>query len=364
MATSTSSQYLSEKTSHLEAQAPVAPSEARAAQIPLKDFNLPTFPPEAFMAGLTSLILTNDIKMDEYQQLLEKPFSVPKLPGSITSLTLELFSLGYPRGFLVELCKAIPDIKALTLYAQLFAGTTDGSKEDAISFLTGLKNLKEVHFLDVFTPPTVMSEIATSLAPETVFVELSYTYRHSDPGFAKGLPAGEMTGFVRSGVKALRLAMQAPDVSALDEEDREGTEVGILPVSNEAVTMMVINALLEYGKDLVLLDLTLFEISVKDVIVVLGACPVLRVLALSVVLEKGWDELFTELKGKLGSVESLELIGVPGREAVEGLQSKETFLESDVLGDLGGEVKAVTISVLRTKAETWSKETGSWVKLG
>ena len=173
MATSTPSQYLSEKTSHLEAQAPVAPSEARAAQIPLKDFSLPVFPPEAFTAGLTSLILTSDIKMNEYQQLLETPYSVPELPSTITSLTLELFSLGYPNGFLVDLVIALPNIKNLTIYSQLFAGTTDSSKKDAISLLQDLKMLREVHFLDVFAPPNIMKELATSIASQTVFTEVS-----------------------------------------------------------------------------------------------------------------------------------------------------------------------------------------------
>jgi hypothetical protein len=357
-----SSTYLSEKISHLEAQAPVAPSEARAAQIPLQDFNLPTFPPEAFSAGLTSLILTSDVKMDDYQTLLEQPFSVPKLPHTITSLTLELFSLGYPRGFLVELCRALPGIRSLTVYSQLFAGTTNGSKEDAIAFLAGLKDMKEVHFLDVFTPPDVISDIASALSAETGFIEVSYTYRHSDPAFAESLLASELSGFVRKGGKALRLAMQAPDISAHDEDDREGTEVGIIPISSGAAINSAINALLENGKDLVLLDLTLFEVSIKDIIVILEACKDLKALALSVSLEKGWKDVFAELQGKLGGVESLELVGVPGKEAVEELKGNNKFLQKSTLEDIGGELKAVMISVLRTKGESWSKETGSWTE--
>jgi hypothetical protein len=363
MATSASSQYLSEKTSDLESQSPVSPSLAQAAQIPLKDFNLPTFPPEAFSAGLTTLILTSDIKMDEYQRILELPFSVPNLPESITNLTLELFSLGYPRGFLVELGKKMQGIRALTVYSQLFAGTTEGTRGDAIAFLGSLRGLKEVHFLDVFTPMGVMREIAGALSEETGFVEVSFTYRHSDPGFAKGLPVSEMEAFVRKDVKALRLGMQAPDVSAMDEEDREGTEVGILPVASSTAITGILDSLLECGSGLVLLDLTMFEIVVKDVVVLLNACTSLKVLALSVALERGWEELFSEIRGKLGGIESWELVGVPGKEAVETLKGKEGFLEGGMLEGLGGEVKAVTVSVLRTKAESWSLDSGRWAKV-
>lgn len=156
--------YLSSKTEVLSFQQPVEPAQARAAQIPLQDFSLPTFPQEAFTSGtspssppfhplftlppggsisdfwtlrtptseseadnktgLESLILTSDIKLDEYTALLSQPFSVPELPHSITSLTLELFSLGYPPGFLSELGRQLKGLKTLTLYSQLFAGTT------------------------------------------------------------------------------------------------------------------------------------------------------------------------------------------------------------------------------------------------
>ncbi|EHK96372.1 hypothetical protein M7I_7919 [Glarea lozoyensis 74030] len=312
MATSTPTSHpLSEKTSHLEAQTPVAPAEAKAAQIPLKEFTIPTFPPEAFTAGLTTLILTSDIKMND----------------------------------------------------QLFAGTTAASKTDALAFLQGLKALKEIHFLDVFTPPGVLAEIGAALSSETVFTEISYTYRHSDPEFAKGLAVGDMSAFVRDGGKALRLAMQAPDVSAADEEDREGTEVGIFPVQNAGAMGGVVDRLVECGGGLVLLDVTVLEVGVKDVLVLLEACPKLKVLALSVSLEKGWEEVMNEVKGRLGAVESLELVGVPSSEAVETLKSQDEFLSAGVLGELGGEVKAVTVSVLRTRSESWSLESGKWTKV-
>src|SRR6266536_6072132 len=150
MASTSSSRYLSEMTSNLESQSPVDPSQAGAAHIPLQTFTLPTFPSEAFSAGLTTLILTSDIELDEYTDLLTKPFEVPDLPQSITSLALELFSLCYPPGFLTALGQKLPKLKALTVYSQLLAGTTPQSREDALIFIKGQSSLQELHLLDVF----------------------------------------------------------------------------------------------------------------------------------------------------------------------------------------------------------------------
>jgi hypothetical protein len=164
------SPYLSEKTS-LESTAPVAPSQARAAQIPLQSFVLPTFPPEAFTTNLDSLILTSDIKMDEYSDILAKPYEVPDLPGSIKSLTLELFALGYPVGFLGALGEKLGGLKVLTVFEQLFGGTVEGSQKDAISFIASQKELKEVHFLDVFAPKGFWKDLAGALADDVKFLE-------------------------------------------------------------------------------------------------------------------------------------------------------------------------------------------------
>lgn len=360
------SDYLATKTASLAAQAPVAPSQARAAQIPLKDFNLPTFPPEAFTAGLTSLILTSDIKPDEYTSCLSSPFSVPELPPSITSLTLELFSLGYPIGFLSALGKEVPGLKALTIYSQLFAGTTEESVEDAVSFLKGAKGLQEVHILDVFAPPGVFTKLIDALAPEVKFVEISYTYRHSDPGFLGSLPAGEVEGVVREGLVGLTISVGAPDGSGEDEEDKEGTEVGVKIVrGKDALT--VVEKLVSAGKGLVMLDVTMFELSVEDLGVLLGACGKLKVLNVAVVLEDGWEKILGVLGEKLRGVQALEIVGVPGDVFVEKLKSDGvTHLTKEALDKLSGtskDLKRVKTSILRTNVEDWVEQDGSWAKV-
>ena len=144
-----SSNYLPSKTKVLTSTTPVSPSQAHDAQIPLQSFNLPTFPPEALTAGLGTLILT-DIKLDEYTDLLTQPFSIPELPGSINSLTLEQFALGYPPSFPHYFGKRLSNLKTLTIYAQLLAGTTPASREDAVNSI-GLRSRK-LHLLDFFGP--------------------------------------------------------------------------------------------------------------------------------------------------------------------------------------------------------------------
>ncbi|KAK0119831.1 hypothetical protein ONS95_011263 [Cadophora gregata] len=376
MSTSTSpATFLSDKASALESSHPVAPSEARAAQIPLQTFNLPTFPPEAFTAGLTSLILTSDIKLDEYQPLLDQPFSVPDLPQSITALTLELFSLGYPPGFLTELGKKLMGIKSLTLYSQLLAGTTTYSKDDAVTFFRFQTQLRELHLLDVFGPKGFYAELAGRVSPSLRFLEVNFTYRHSDPQFLSSVPSAEIVDFLKKGAETggtantgllgLTASISAPDITD-DEDDREGTEVGILPVE-KGQTEGLVDALKDVGKEMVMLDVTMFEVSVEQVKNIISACPKVKILGLTVTVDKGWGEVFEVLgqDGKGAGVEVLELVGVPGKEFAESIKEGETSgLSKDVLDAvvLAGckSLKSVKVSVLRTRSEMWVLEGEEW----
>ncbi|RDL39972.1 uncharacterized protein BP5553_04312 [Venustampulla echinocandica] len=364
-----SSAYLAAQTASLESQTPVAPSSARAAQVPLQNFDLPVFPQEAFTSGLTSLILTSDIKLDEYTSLLDQAFSIPPLPPSITSLTLELFSLGYPPAFLSELGKALPNLKALTLYSQLFGGTTEHSRDDAVAFLKSQKGLREIHFLDVFTSPGLMGRLAESLGDDVKFVELSYTFRHSDPvGFRGSLPVTELENLVRKGLVALTVGIVAPDVTP-DEEDREGTEVGIVPVVQKDGKGLVERLKGGDGDELVMLDITMVEVGVEDVKSILEKCKKLKVLSVSVGLVTGWDEVFEGLKKDLAGLEMLELVGVPGEGLVDKLTAGEQGagqLTAEMLtkvSEVCPELSSVKTSILRTKGEHWMRESGgSWKK--
>ena len=361
------SPYLATKTTALASQSPVAPALARAAQIPLQSFSLPVFPPEAFSSGLESLILTSDVKLDEYAALLTQPFSVPDLPKSITSLTLELFSLGYPPGFLGELGRKLGALKALTLYSQLFAGTTQDSRDDAINFIKTQTELKEVHVLDVFGPGGVFTDLMSALSPDVKFLEINYTFRHSDPQFLASVPSKEILGGLegRGALVGLTIGVSGPDVTD-DEDDREGTEVGMRPVSGEGEAF--VERIENLGEGLILLDATMFELSVGEVEKVLEVCKGVKILSVSVGLVNGWGEVLNVVgkEGKGAAVEQLEIVGVPGEELVERLKgSGELVVEKGELDALGVRckgLKTLKVSILRTRMEFWYKVGEEWVK--
>jgi hypothetical protein len=131
-------------------------SHPLAAQIPISNFSsLPEFPPEA--AHLRSLTLTSDIPLPEYQNLLQgSEYQLPVLPQSITHLTLELFSLGFPGRnphYLANLARALPNLRSVTFFSCLIDGLDDASRADAEAFFDQARVLREVHLIDSFVRP-------------------------------------------------------------------------------------------------------------------------------------------------------------------------------------------------------------------
>ncbi|KAF7588938.1 hypothetical protein BBP40_004979, partial [Aspergillus hancockii] len=215
---------------------PETQSTPTAAQIPLQTFHLPPFPPEA--ANLQHLTLTSDIKPTEYGDIINTPLPEtaipPSLPKGIDSLTLELFSLGYPAPFLTKLASVLPNLKALTLYSHLIDGVSEDSRRDAGEFihnaLTGSQEnpggLRELHLLDVFARKGFIAGIGDILRdlgelPSTGgqkdtrsalrFLEVSYTYRgHSDSEFLSRVPVDELPGLLVGSLVAASLRLLAP----------------------------------------------------------------------------------------------------------------------------------------------------------
>lgn len=175
------------------------PSTANGAQIPLTDFNIPTFPPEA--RGLRALTLTSDINTSSYQEILLRPWTIPTtLPTSIESLTLELFSLGYPPKFLSTLATRLPNLKSLVVYSQLLGGVSKEQEEDAVLAFRKWKGLRALHLLDVFAKPHFFEKVAEWVRFRKdgegedgdgdgegrrglMFLEMNYTFRHEDEEF-------------------------------------------------------------------------------------------------------------------------------------------------------------------------------------
>ena len=269
-----------------------------AAQIPLRSFQLPPFPPEA--SHLRSLTLTSDIKLDEYQSLLQLPASddlepgsidqtttdnlIPdSIPPSITDLTLELFSLGFPAGWLSNLADRLPRLQSLTLFSCLIDGLNEASRTDAEAFFREILNpaqfkdtaggrggvgneninaksrgpgLHDLHLIDVFARPAFWSAVGKGMQNEkhvrqklragggviTVadnavqngiepegqglkFFEVSYTYRgHADPEFMNRVPGEELPSLFTPSLVAVSFNLASPPAPAVSQDSAEDLE--------------------------------------------------------------------------------------------------------------------------------------------
>ncbi|KAB8258009.1 hypothetical protein BDV32DRAFT_160276 [Aspergillus pseudonomiae] len=388
-----------------------------AAQISLQTFHLPAFPPEA--ASLKHLTLTSDIKPTDYADLLSTqdatpPIIPPTLPKGIQSLTLELFSLGYPAPFLTNLGKSLPNLKDLTLYSHLIDGVSDASRRDAGEFirgiLTGSNNykdenenttstgLRELHLLDVFCRKGFIKGIGDVLHDRKSqgalrFLEVSYTYRgHSDGAFLDRIPVDELPRLLVKGLVGVSLRLDAA-TAGLEEEDvpddpadvgdRVGRKPeGIVPVgSGHDGTGLLVERLDEVesdsGSGLKMLDCTLYALSLEQLGRVLRRQRRLAVLSVSVLVSEGEDAkkgLLETLRLGGGELEVVEVVGVPGSEwkdIADSVKSQDLFRDvfpssSDMLGLAAAlpRLESFSMTILRAPAfgsVSWVRRDGQWV---
>lgn len=263
----------------------VDPAQAQGAQIPLQSFSLPEFPPQA--RGLKALTLTSDIKLDEYQDLLSQPFTIPPLPSSIESLTLELFSLGYPAGWLSQLADRLPNVKSLVVYSQLFGGISAESQADAVEFFKKLPGLRALHLLDVFARQGFFASIAPYVTYNgadssegrrgLMFLEVNYTVQHSDEDFMAKMQAAELPALIGPGLITCAFNISEADVTddpddptnldkAQDESDgaqAQAQKDGVMAF-NKTLAPALIDALTDEDsapRNLKVLNTTLFTLT-------------------------------------------------------------------------------------------------------
>lgn len=304
----------------MASQQPVDPAQAQGAQIPLQNFKVPEFPPQA--QGLMALTLTSDIKLDEYQDLLKEPASVPALPKSIQSLTLELFAMGYAPGFLSSLIGELPCIKTLVLYSQLFAGITPESEADAIRFFEKATDLRALHMLDVFSKPSFFQALGPILREKEkglMFLEVSYTFRHEDDKFISSVPASSLPELVSPGLISLSFNMSSPDVTDdpddptnLEGEDGKKKENDGIIVAEGDESEELVKALTEpetAPRSLRGLNLTLYALSVEQFKKVLENHKGLVVVSVTL-HANGADDFKKEVQEALSGCESLEQVEI------------------------------------------------------
>lgn len=317
---------------------PVDPSQAQGAQIPLQNFSLPVFPPQA--TGLKALTLTSDIKMDEYQDLLNQDYSIPpSLPYTIESLTLELFSLGYPANWLTQLAARLPNIKSLVVYSQLLGGLTTASAFDAMAFFRHLSGLRALHLLDVFARQGFFESIAPFVTYNPghgddaegarrglMFLEINYTVQHSDVEFLGKVQATELPLLIGPGLISVAFNVSEAEetedpedpsnvlAAGLSEKERKAQD-GVV-CFNKTLAGPLVEALLKEESrpvNLRVLNLTLFTLTLEQAGQVLDVHRGLMVLILSLEVDvaEGTREKVIGLLEKCDKVEQVEIVVNP-----------------------------------------------------
>lgn len=362
-----------------------ARAQAQAAQVPLQNFTLPAFPPEA--SALRSLTLTCDIKLPEYQALVTSPPSSPPLadprfalPNSITDLTLELFSLGFPSGFLANLASALPNLKSLTIFSSLIDGLTPETRRDAEFFFRSILarqeqcRLRELHLLDTFTRSGLHRIIAEAAGsndaddkpPVLQYLEMSYTDRSSgDETFHQRIPAGELVALAGvSSLVALSLTLTPPMPNVTPEKDSttnlnnaggDQASEGICPVpfTSRATASIVTAFCTPQPRQLKMLDLTLYTLRVRQVGDVVAANGGIAILSISVAIDEdggSGEELGSfhqRLREDLGRaapmLEVLEVVAVPGKALLDKVS--EFVQYTDILQSLSCSTYHVPMSL-------------------
>ncbi|TKA73468.1 hypothetical protein B0A55_05956 [Friedmanniomyces simplex] len=370
---------------------PVEANEAQGAQVPLQSFNIPEFPAQA--RGLKALTLTSDIKVDEYQTYLSQPYSVPtSLPIGVESLTLELFSLGYPPGFLTALASRLPNLKSVVIYSQLFAGITKESQDDAVEFFKRVPFLRALHLLDVFAKPGFFIEAGKWLKYNTsdtpgearrglMFLEVNYSFRHEDEDFMAKIQATELPSLIGPGLISSSFNISTPETAEEDEEDpttiqQVGDKQGVMAF-NKTLAPDVVFALTDEAfspKGLRALNITLYTLTPSQLTTVLKVQKNVMVLSVTVETEPGEDckkELLKAL-AQCKDLEQVEVIANPSLQFFMALQNPRSGVlaksfpsaeEMTALNEKCPKLNSFKANVLRTNSfgtVEFERKDGKW----
>lgn len=332
--------------------------EPNAAQILLQAFHLPPIP--AQLSALKHLTLISDIKPTDYASLLSAPLSadaIPdSLPKSVESLTLELFSLGYPARFLSGLGKALPGLKEVTLFSHLFDGVSEESRRDAGEFMSdvlrrgGDGGVRGLYLVDTFCRKGFLAGVGSILGDRAEgqgggvdtmalrFLEVSYTYRgHSDPGFLSNIPGDELPSLIVPSLTAVAFRLAPASESTTDSQlfgglpndpadvDENGNRIagqkpqGIIPLpsTHQGTDLLMEKLTLGKVEGLGLLDCTLYAITLSQVADILSYQRALSMLRTSVLVHADLQTkkaLLDTLQYASKALDTVEIVGVPADE--------------------------------------------------
>ncbi|KAJ9660167.1 hypothetical protein H2198_002673 [Neophaeococcomyces mojaviensis] len=393
-----------------------------AAQIPLESFTLPPFPAEA--SHLRSLTLTSDINLNDYQSKHLRPGTFEPsttLPQSITHLTLELFSLGFPAPFLSTLAASLPNLQSLTLFSCLIDGLDEASRKDAIAlFRTVAPTLRELHLIDTFARVGFWASAAAVLSSSTAstsglkVLTVSTTYRgHHESDFLNRVSGDEWPALITPSLVGLSLNFESPPpaenedaVTRMQPEDGDEEGLlkagdGILPFASDGRPSVALRKRFEAlsaGEsasgagarekrellNLRVLNLSMYSLRAVEVGEAVYAAAKgqgttegggLVDLTVSVMLEEGWFGTLVEGLGRSGvgeSLEGIEIVGVPTSKLSnenEDLDAEKLLVQSEAtvqkLAKVCGKLNRFEMSVLKSRkigSVVWTKkEDEKWV---
>lgn len=379
-----------------------------AAQVLLTSFILPSFSTKA--SSLRSLTLTSNIAPQDYQSAQLQPGnfapeSLSTLPKSITHLTLQQFSLGFPDPFLTQLAKALPHLQSLTFSSCLVHGLSGSSHHDALTFfnIIGI-SLKELHIVDSFARIGFWKEVGTTLSrvstsdPETGLrvLEVSYTYRgHTGPDFQSRINGDEWPAFLTNNLTGLSLKLAPPSaedriqIQADKEDDQVSSSApdGIIPFANDGGASHALRKQFEVasgfksqaGMSLRVLNLSMFVLRSDEIGEIVYAIArtddeerSLASLTISVLLKDNWfQNLCQGLKyARTGSgIQSLEIVGVPARANAHLLEEATEKLlvrgkdDIEQIGRVCSKLKRFEMSILKSRrigSAIWEKSGDKW----
>lgn len=337
--------------------------------------------------------MTADIPLPEYQSLVSGgEYNLPKLPQSITHLTFELFSLGFPGRnprYLSNLSAALPNLKSLTAFACLLDGLDDASRKDAERFFDTARGLRELHLIDTFVRPgywTAIGKLLDKRAEEeleiqaatendnggatvptgsTQVIEVSYTYRgHSDSDFLARLHGEELPRLIVPGLigAGFGFVEEAEGDKSLEEDAEDGKEKnadslagGILPFATDSRATSALKkrfASFKAGelRSVKVLNLGMWTLKVDDLDSILRAIQPpegkeatgLIDLTVSLLMTKDYLPALAKILSASPAtkrLESLEIIGVPSVSKASGTASGPTKVDQqlDNIMDKGDE---------------------------
>ncbi|KAL8870912.1 MAG: hypothetical protein Q9198_007524, partial [Flavoplaca austrocitrina] len=293
----------------------------------LDSFNLPEVPVEYRERDTISYISRIELDNYAYQEALRLPFSIPELPQKIHNLILNGFSFGYPAGFLAQLGQKLPDLETLTLHFQLFGGMDESTWEDAVTFITSLKELQRLNLLDVMPTQWLRSgffatigKSLTSRAAGLEKVTISFTTSNEPDEFLRQVPFNDLQYFIMPSLRILCLNVSPADTDA-SSVGPDGNPVkqplGVLPIPSELTPQSGILSALLTGRTapthLKYLDLSLFTLTVDQVVEVLQKHTSLNYLKTSLYLvpEQGPKERLMKGLSVCSGLEEVRIIYYP-----------------------------------------------------